>query len=212
VVVAPARTDVDGLPPLSSTPTRAFPRGLLSSVVAVGLATAVLTSCGNARTSSGESQGKALDGGMQSQAELGFEHAQIGQEYWVSLPETTNVSSSPLTILNAEITDVPKGLTVLEYRVVSEKDTDGHAMGVSLAGERGTGEMDHARDHAGHPIAVKPNSAADVYYLARVKVTAGIRGDLTGCRYQYRQGTVDYRQDLRCVTQIRLGKSLKNSG
>ncbi|MFE9767166.1 hypothetical protein ACFYPC_22025 [Streptomyces sp. NPDC005808] len=189
-----------------------LPRRLLSSIVAVALATAFLTSCGNAGTDGQESQGKALDGGMQSQAELGFEHAQIGQEYWVSLPETTNVSSSPLTILNAEITHVPKGLEVLEYKAVSEKDTDGHAMGVGLAGEGGTGEMDHARDHAGRPIAVKPNSAADIYYLARVKVTAPVRGDLTGCRYRYRQGTVEYRQDLRCVTQIRLGEPLKNSG
>ncbi|MEV8539582.1 hypothetical protein [Streptomyces sp. NPDC051572] len=180
--------------------------------VTLSLATVVLTACDSTRTSGGESQGKALDGGMQSQAELGFEHAQVGQEYWVSLPETTNVSSSPLTILDAEIAHVPKGLRVLEYKAVSEKDTDGHAMGVSLVGGRATGEMDHAPDHTGRPITVGPHTAADIYYLARVKVTAPVRGDLTGCRYRYRQGGAEHRQDLRCVTRIRLGEALKTSG
>jgi hypothetical protein len=178
----------------------------------LSLATVVLTACGNARTDGGRPQGDALDGGMQSEAELGFEHAQVGQEYWVSLPETTNVSSSPLTILDAEIAHVPKGLSVLEYKAVSEKDTDGHAMGVSLVGDRATREMDDARDHAGRPITVRPNTAADVYYLARVKVTAPVRGDLTGCRYRYRQGGAEHRQNLRCVTRIRLGTALEISG
>ncbi|MFJ9243086.1 hypothetical protein [Streptomyces sp. NPDC101776] len=122
----------------------------------LSLAAVVLTACANSRTGDGESQGKALDGGTQSQAELGFEHAQVGQEYWVSLPGTSNVPSTPVTLLNAEIVHVPKGLRVLEYKAVSEKDTDGHAMGVSLVGDRATAEMDHARNHAGRSITVKP--------------------------------------------------------
>ncbi|AZP22785.1 hypothetical protein EJC51_46135 [Streptomyces aquilus] len=145
---------------------------------------------------------------MQAEAEISFEHAQAGAEYWVSLPQPSNTSAKSLTLEKARITGVPKGLRIVGYRAVSAQDTDGHAMGVAPAGTPQVHDLEHAPDHAGSPIQVKASATSDVYYLARLKVTGQVGGDLTGCRYWYRQGTTDYRQDLPCVTRISLGEPL----
>ncbi|WP_336116181.1 hypothetical protein [Streptomyces sp. PTD9-10] len=100
------------------------------------------------------------------------------------------------------------GVKILEYKAVSGNDTEGHAMGVSLTGAD-AGEIERARDHAGRPVRVRPHRVTDVYYLARIKVTDTVHGDLDGCRYRYRQGTTEYHQDLPCVTRIRLGTPLR---
>ncbi|MEU4047006.1 hypothetical protein ACK389_30365 [Streptomyces antibioticus] len=173
----------------------------------------VLTSCDSAPSGSSSSQnvtvGTALDGGMQAEAEIAFEHARVGEEYWVSLPQTSNVSATPLTLEKAEITQVPEGLRIIGYRAVSARDTDGHAMGVASAGTDQVHDLEHARDHADRPVRVEADSVSDVYYLARLKVTGPVGADLTGCRYRYRQGDTEYRQDLPCVTRIRLGEPLE---
>ncbi|SMF80043.1 hypothetical protein [Streptomyces sp. Amel2xC10] len=173
----------------------------------------VLTSCDSAPSGSADHRnvtvGTALDGGMQAEAEIAFEHAQVGEEYWVSLPLTSNASAKPLTLEKAEITHVPKGLRIIGYRAVSARDTDGHAMGVAPAGTDQVHDLEHARDHADRPVRVESDSVSDVYYLARLRVTGPVRADLTGCRYRYRQGGAEYRQDLPCVTRIRLGEPLE---
>ncbi|MFE1884958.1 hypothetical protein [Streptomyces diastatochromogenes] len=197
---------------MSSTRSSARLIRLLSSVALLALGTTVLTSCddhpGPAKAQAREARGTALDGGMQSEAEISFEHAQVGAEYWVSLPQTGNRSAKPLTLLDAEITQVPAGVKVLEYKAVSGNDTEGHAMGVSLTGAD-AGEIERARDRAGRPVRVKAHRVSDVYYLARVRVTGTVHGNLDDCRFRYRQGSTEYSQDLPCLTRIRLGAPLK---
>ncbi|MFJ3641014.1 hypothetical protein ACIPRD_14805 [Streptomyces sp. NPDC090108] len=183
----------------------------LRTVTALLLLTAaVLTSCTGLQTGFGshEAQGSALDGGEQTRMDISFEHAQIGQEYWVSLPQTSNRSSRALTVLNAEITPVPQGIRIMEYRADSGSDTDGHPVGVSLIKADGD-DLAEAPDHAGHPVPIRAHHMTDIYYLARVKVTGPIRGAFTKCRYRYRQGSTTYQQDLPCQTDIRLGTPLR---
>jgi hypothetical protein len=46
--------------------------------------------------------------------------------------------------------------------------------------------------------------------MVRLKVTGPVTGDTSQCRFWYRQGSVKYRQDLRCVNQLRLAKKQSN--
>lgn len=194
--------------PASSTPTR---RPLLL-VVTLCLAVAAAVGTYLLAAGRGESgtvtEGTALDGGMQSAGDVGYEHAQVGEEYWAGLPLVWNESSRDLAISKAEFVHVPEGLEVLEYRALDGDDTDGNILFARTDGKGGMGDLTEARNYAGTPVKVKAKSGSDVYYIARVKVTGPIHADLTGCRYWYRQGAREYRQDVDCSTIIRLGPPL----
>lgn len=152
-------------------------------------------------------RGTALGGG--SDWDLISPHAQVGTEYWVALPITANRSSTPLTLWKARITHVPKGLKVLEYRVISAEETDGFPNTVYAHGKYGMPDLAKVHNYAGRPISLEPEGDTDKDYAAYVRVTGPVHGALTGCRYWYRQGGTAYRQDLRCHVEIRLGPTLK---
>ncbi|MGW4869371.1 hypothetical protein [Streptomyces chartreusis] len=54
-------------------------------------------------------------------------------------------------------------------------------------------------------MKILPHRAGDIYYVAQVKVTGPIEGALKGCRFWYRQGSQQYRQQLECSTVVSLG-------
>ncbi|MFD8816860.1 hypothetical protein ACFV23_36585 [Streptomyces sp. NPDC059627] len=158
------------------------------------LSAAALTSCS-------DGGGTALDGAGQGSNLVGYEHTQVGKEYWVTMPEMSNNSGKPLTVLGARIVHVPAGLRVTGYRVVSA-GAGGHAIGVIPVGVTD----DNALHHKGSSFQVKAHGSSDLYYEARVRVTGAVHGDLTTCRYEYRQGSTTYHEDIGCDTRIRLGK------
>ncbi|MFJ9564971.1 hypothetical protein ACIRQQ_33675 [Streptomyces fuscichromogenes] len=174
--------------------TRSFP-----FAVFLALSTTTLTACSG-------SGGKALDGGGQAANLVGYEHTQVGEEYWVTMPEMSNNSGKPITVLSAKIVDVPAGLRITGYRVANA-GTGGHPIGVIPVGA--TDGIGRASAHKGGQIQIKPHALSSLYYEARVKVTGPVHGDLTTCRYEYRQGSVTYHEDLGCDTRIRLGGPLK---
>ncbi|MFD8724872.1 hypothetical protein ACFV2H_44740 [Streptomyces sp. NPDC059629] len=136
------------------------------------LTAALLTSCSG-------SGGTALDGAGQGSDLVGYEHTQVGKEYWVTMPEMSNHSGKPLTVLSAEIAHVPAGLRVTGYRVVSA-GAGGHVIGVIPVGVTD----DNARPHKGSSIQIKAHDSSDLYYEARVKVTGAVHSDLTNCTRQ----------------------------
>ncbi|MEU9455042.1 hypothetical protein [Streptomyces sp. NPDC048277] len=141
---------------------------------------------------------------MQSEVDGSYDAAELGHEYWVALPAPANTSGQPLSVLGATLRSAPKGVRILGYRAVSAHDTEGQLMGVALIGaEKGILERSH--NYAGQPVVVKPHQRSDVYYLARIKVTGPVHGKLTTCRFRYRQGARTFRQDLRCVNEIKIG-------
>ncbi|MGW0964623.1 hypothetical protein [Streptomyces sp. NPDC002516] len=156
------------------------------------------------RDAAGLLEGHALDGGLASQVDLGNEHLHLGNEYWLNLPQVTNISGAPVTLLKAWFVSLPKGLELLGYKVVSTDDTDGFGMGVVLVGS----SFDDITSLPERPntFMVKAHHPAERYHLARLKVTGPIADDTTQCRFWYRQGSVKFRQDLRCVNQLRLAK------
>ncbi|MFD5538132.1 hypothetical protein ACFWIJ_09845 [Streptomyces sp. NPDC127079] len=171
-----------------------MPRRLFA--VFLALSAAALTSCS-------DGGGKALEGGVGSGGLVGYEHTQVGKAYWVTMPQMQNTSGKPLTVLSGKIAHVPAGLRITGYRVVSD-GSGPHPMGVTPVGVTD----DHALVHQGGSIPVAAHTSSHLYYEARIKVMGAVRGDLTTCRFTYRQGSSTYHQDIGCDTRIRLGKAL----
>ncbi|MEW2300846.1 hypothetical protein AB0958_12860 [Streptomyces sp. NPDC006655] len=164
--------------------------------VFLALSAAALTSCS-------DGGGTALAGGVGSGGLVGYEHTQVGKEYWVTMPQMQNTSGKPLTVLSGTIVHVPDGLRITGYRVVDD-GAGPHPMGVTPVGVTD----DHALVHQGGSIPVPAHTSSHLSYEARIKVTGAVHGDLTDCRYEYRQGSTTYRQDIGCDTRIRLGRAL----
>jgi hypothetical protein len=149
--------------------------------------------------------GSVLDGGLASQVDVQYFSLRIGQEYWVSLPQVTNSSSEPVTVTKARFVSLPHGLKLISYKAMSVEDSDGYPLGVTPI-KGGDEDLTGFPDHSGKPFTVKARQSAKLYYVARVKVTGPVTGDTTQCRFWYQQHSVKYRQDLRCVDQLRLAK------
>ncbi|MFJ8596837.1 hypothetical protein [Streptomyces sp. NPDC093598] len=192
----------------SSTPTRRRAAlGVLGCCLAALAAGAVWLITG--APAGGVREGSALDGGTQSAGDVGYEHAQVGEEYWAGLPLPWNTSGQDLEITKAEFSQVPKGVKVIEYQAVNGNETDGNILFARTDGKGGVPSLSRARNYAGHPFTVKAKSGSDIHYVARVKVTGPIRGALKDCRFWYRQGSQQYQQQLDCSTIIRLGPPIK---
>ncbi|MGW7264512.1 hypothetical protein [Streptomyces sp. NPDC054842] len=149
------------------------------------------------RNADGTQNGQALDGGLVSQAEVGFDSLRIGEEYWLSLPQAANVSGEPVIIRKARFVSLPRGLKLLGYKLLDTADTDGYGIGVvtvNSSSDEFSGVSGRSK-----PFTVKAHEPAKFYYAARLKVTGSVTSDTSHCRFWYRQGSVRYRQDLRCV-------------
>ncbi|MDT0390823.1 hypothetical protein [Streptomyces dubilierae] len=153
--------------------------------------------------------GSSLDSDIQAGLEVTSPHAQVGKEYWVALPTADNVSDQPLTLLRGEITKVPEGLEIVGYKAISHEDTDGHPLSASpVEGSPGVPNLTRLPDHSGRPSLVPAHEPGDIFWAARIRVTGRVTGDLTGCRYYYRQDGTEYGQNVACTSKIRLGPPL----
>lgn len=167
-----------------------YRRRALLALLTVGL----LTSCSGGG-------GTALAGAGKSSNLVGYEHTQVGEEYWVTMPQMENTSGKALTVLSGKIVHVPAGLRITTYRVVSD-GAGPHPIGVIPVGVTD----DNALRHKGSSFRVPAHTLSHLYYEARIKVTGTVHGDLTNCRYEYRQGSTTYHEDIGCDTRIHLGK------
>ncbi|MEU9238439.1 hypothetical protein [Streptomyces sp. NPDC048385] len=70
--------------------------------VSVVLSAALLTSCSGGG-------GTALEGDAKHGNLVGYEHTQVGKEYWVTMPQMENTSGKPLTVLSGKIAHAPAG-------------------------------------------------------------------------------------------------------
>lgn len=189
----------------SSTPTRRLLVAAACFAILAAAGSWVMTGS----RAEGIREGSALDGGMQSAGDVGYEHAQIGEEYWAGLPLPWNTSSADVEITKAEFDDVPQGIEVIEYRAVNGNETDGNILFARTDGKGGMPDLSKARNYAGHPVKVKAKSGSDIYYVARIKVTGRVHGALKDCRFWYRQGSQRYRQQVECSTIVRLGPPIE---
>ncbi|MFD6417577.1 hypothetical protein [Streptomyces sp. NPDC060194] len=121
----------------------------------------------------------------------------------MSFPVTTNTSDERLEIRSAQVRRVPDGLRLLEYRAVSLDETGAYSF-VSRQGDPGSVDLTTVHDFARKPVVLDAGESGDIYYVARLKVTGPVRGDLDDCALLYEQGGRPYRQTLGCTTTMRL--------
>ncbi|WP_330457975.1 hypothetical protein OIB37_14360 [Streptomyces sp. NBC_00820] len=170
----------------------------MRAVVALA-AVGVLTAAAGGDRSGGYAQGHAL---ARTGNEIGFDHARVGDEYWASLPCATNDSGEPLTILRTRVLQVPAGLKVVRYGVLTAEETGGH--GFVLSGDEALRRAGEPRPRPERPVPVSRHALAKTCSLVRVRVTGHVRDTLSGYRVWYRQGAVEYRQDLDWDIELRL--------
>ncbi|MEU3549007.1 MULTISPECIES: hypothetical protein [Streptomyces] len=173
-------------------------RRVLRGLAALAV-TAALTAAAGGDRARDYPQGDGIALPAQASFLVGYEHAQVGDEYWVGGPLPENGTDRPLTVLRMRMQRVPEGLEVVRYGTATLRQTGGYALGVI---------QDLAVGPA-RPFVVAPHGQAGAYVWTRVRVTGPVRGRLSGCRFWYRQGVVEFRQDVGCETVLRLGPSVR---
>ncbi|MFF7601226.1 hypothetical protein [Streptomyces mirabilis] len=188
---------------VSSTPSR---RGRLIAGTAFLIVAAALAAwlVPQRPDDTGAWKGHALGAGLLEQADLEYDQLRIGKEYWLNLPQATNTSGEPVTITKAQFVNLPKGLELIGYKVVSVYDTGGYGIGVRLV--KSPNDDITGLPERSSTFTVKAHKPANSFHMARFRVTGPVTGETSQCRFWYRQGSVKYRQDLRCVNQLRLAK------
>ncbi|MGW4494104.1 hypothetical protein [Streptomyces sp. NPDC004376] len=169
----------------------------MAAVVLVGVMTAAAGGDGR----SGYAQGRALAG---TGNEIGNEHVRVGAAYWVTMPLQSNVTGEPLTVLRTRWVHVPHNVKVIRYGVVTVKETGGAVALGAVEPKYLPREVGPAHVGAERPVGVPAHSDAKAYVLSLVKVTGPVHDNLSGYRVRYRQGAVEYRQDLDWDVALRL--------
>jgi hypothetical protein len=146
-------------------------------------------------------QGNALEGGVQANGIVGSENAKVGETWWFALPVPTNRSAEPIDITGVSLVQVSEGIEVLQYGAYSLEDTEGLALLVK-EGEKFTPRFAALRDHSDKPVKVAPHASSDIYYLARLKITALPDEGARYCRFDYRQGGREFTQTLDCEVEL----------
>jgi len=134
---------------------------------------------------------------------VGYDHARIGQRWWVALPPPDNGSSHAIEVTKAQITQVPEGLKLLDYGAYLREETDGLAL-IAREGDKESPDFASLTNYADKPVRVQAKSYSKIYYLARFEVTGPINDNISGCRFEYRQGDRSYQQNVMCDISLRL--------
>lgn len=142
-----------------------------------------------------------MEGGAQANGIVGSENVKVGETWWFALPVPTNRSAEPIDITGASIVQVPEGMEVLQYGAYSLEETEGLALLVK-EGEKWTPRFAALHDHSGKPVKVAPHTSSDIYYLARLKITALPDQGARHCRFVYRQGGREFAQTLDCEVRL----------
>lgn len=159
----------------------------------------------SASPSPSPSDGRALDAeGAQSSGTVGNVHAKVGQIWYFALPVPKNVSSKSIEITEASIIDPPKGLKAVGYAAYDVNDTDGLPL-LALDGESDTPDFDHLKDYAESPVKVRPKKQSDIFFVAKIRITAPPQNNIERCRFQYRQGDQEFTQTLDCEMELKVG-------
>ncbi|GLF95166.1 hypothetical protein [Streptomyces yaizuensis] len=143
--------------------------------------------------------------GGQSSGVVGNENARVGEVWYFALPVPHNSSSKPIDITSVEVKDIPNGLKLISYSAYDLDDTQGLPM---LAKEGGahTPAFAKLKNYANEPVTVAAGKESDIFYLAKLKITAPPEESARWCRFDYRQGGVKYTQTLDCEVELTVPK------
>ncbi|OEJ94669.1 hypothetical protein [Streptomyces thermolilacinus] len=171
--------------------------------MAVFATSLLLVGCTAQPSAGARAQGTALfTESTMSSGTAGTEKAAVGQEWWFALPVPHNTSDETIRITGAHLVSVPRGLDVSGYGAF-EIDKTGGVYLLSNAADSSNPRFTQLENHIGRPVEVRPRQASGIYYLARLRITGPVEGNVRGCRYEYEQGSRLYTQTLDCEAEIR---------
>lgn len=61
------------------------------------------------------------------------------------------------------------------------------------------------KNYATKPVKVAAHTESDIFYTAKVKITAPPEDTIRQCRFDYRQGGRRYTQTLDCEVELKTG-------
>ncbi|MFF2534958.1 hypothetical protein [Streptomyces cyaneofuscatus] len=150
--------------------------------------------------------GKALaSDGTQSSGTVGTEHAKIGQVWYFALPVPSNTSSRPIEITDVALKRIPAGIEVLGYGAYHLEDTGGLPL-LTKEGGPHTPDFVKLKNYALKPVKVEAEKSSDIFYLAKLKITASPKETARWCRFDYRQAGQAYSQTMDCEVELTVPK------
>ncbi|MFF9127745.1 hypothetical protein ACF09J_31540 [Streptomyces sp. NPDC014889] len=168
--------------------------------------TALLAGCSPAQEAGQAEPGRALAAdGAQSSGTVGNEHARVGDIWYFALPVPYNTSSKPIEITKVAVVHIPSGIKVLEYGAYDLNDTEGLPL-LAKEGESYTPEFAKLKNYAAKPVKVPAGKGSDIFYLAKMKITAPPKEIARKCRFEYEQGGRAYVQTLDCELELKVAE------
>jgi hypothetical protein len=148
--------------------------------------------------------GVALDEkGTQSSGTVGNEHARVGQTWLFALPVLHNISGESIEVTGASIVDAPKGIEVLGFAAYSLVDTEGLPLLVRQ-GDVQTPNFERLKDYSKSPVQVAAKEESEIFFQAKLKITAPPQGNIRTCQFEYRQGDRDLFQRMDCEMELKV--------
>ncbi|MEU8762260.1 hypothetical protein [Streptomyces sp. NPDC048659] len=144
-------------------------------------------------------EGNALDGAVSG---AGYEHARVGDAWWVMLPAVRNRSGAPVEVIGVQVLDLPRGLRAERYAAFDADETGAPFLMVP----DGSPEFPSGRytDHSARPLRLAPGETSHVYPAVKVRVTGEVLGEPSSCRFTYARGADRFTQVLPCGFTLRL--------
>ena len=164
----------------------------------------MLAGCSPAQERAQAAAGSALaTDGAQSSGTVGNEHTRVGEIWYFALPVPYNTSSKPIEIKDVAVEYIPPGITVIEYGAYDLNDTEGLPV---LAKEGGpyTPKFTKLKNYATNPVKVPAGKESNIFYLAKMKITATPKGTARDCRFEYEQSGQAYTQTLDCELHLKV--------
>ncbi|MEV6805332.1 hypothetical protein [Streptomyces sp. NPDC051129] len=164
----------------------------------------MLAGCSPAQEGGRAAAGSALaTDGTQSSGTVGNEHARVGEIWYFALPVPYNTSSKPIEIKDVSVEHIPSGIRVLEYGAYDLNDTEGLPL-LAKEGEPYTPKFAKLKNYATQPVRVAAGKESNIFYLAKMKITAPPKETARECRFAYEQSGQTYTQTLDCELELKV--------
>lgn len=132
-----------------------------------------------------------------------------GEVVGFAMPQMKNVSDQPLQIVGFQLDQVPRGTSVVGFRLLSVHDTKGVQLGSFPVNHRCDDRSEPGYDCypdylPSHP-EIKPGHISDLYPVVYLRVLTPPRDHISqgsGCEYLYTLQGVDHQQQAPCSFTI----------
>lgn len=114
--------------------------------------------------------------------------ANIGHTVGYAFPEMRNTSSQSLRVESFKLLNVPAGVRVIDYKLLSLRETDGLLLMSWPVDPLGKDGYENYKDYTqDHPV-IPPHGASAYYAVVYLKLIHGTSLFASGCEVTYRAG------------------------